>query len=208
MHTYSVIVYKVSPVNLSELKYYASAGNTGYLGYYVNSSGTLHSSYQSGDLGRIAYLSSSDVEVYRSGSRILILALSDLGGYYWKTAATTGDAAWNSTTAMNGMSFCASHQSSTYPAAKAAWKANTISGTSYWFFPSIAQATKMFPVAIKSGTGQLVAGRVYWTTTDSGTCGVHYAWRYGGATHNNMFSWGGHSTGKATAFQIRQCCAY
>ena len=208
--TYSVIVYKVSPTTLNELKYWASAGNTAttYYGRYVNSSGTLSTS-TSGAVGRVAYYSSSDVEVNKPGSRILILALSDIGPYKWKTAASSGDAAWNSTSAMNGLQFCASHYSTTYPAAYYSYKSSGISGASYWFMPSWAQMHMMDAGARKSGTGRLTQDIIYWVATESqaqSTCAYHFSFN---SSSGALKWWGGDEQGKARgSTYVRRCCAY
>lgn len=205
--TYSVVVYKVSPTTLSELKYWASAGNTAttYYGRYVNKNGVLSTS-SSGALGRVVYYSSSDVEVSRSGSRILILSLSDIGPYQWRTSCTSGDAAWNSTSAMNGLQFCASHGSTTYPAAYYSYKSSGISGASYWFMPSYAQMQKMDAGARMSG---LTKDIIYWVATESqaqASCAYHFSYQ---SASGALKWWGGDQYGKARgSTYIRRCCAY
>ena len=205
--TYSVVVYKVSPTTLSELKYWASAGNTAttYYGRYVNKNGVLSTS-SSGALGRVVYYSSSDVEVSRSGSRILILDLSDIGPYQWRTSCTSGDAAWNSTSAMNGLQFCASHGSTTYPAAYYSYKSSGISGASYWFMPSYAQMQKMDAGARMSG---LTKDIIYWVATESqaqASCAYHFSYQ---SASGALKWWGGDQYGKARgSTYIRRCCAY
>ena len=170
--TYATGTLTVSvPTTLAELKTWVKAGNTAntYYGYYVNSSGGIHSSYVSGDIGRVAYYQKSAVDTYSGASdtRILVLDVENVGTLAWKTSASSGESDYNSTSAMNGLDFCASHNNSTYPAAQAAynWSKNRPDGSTKWFLPSYAQWSKMLTVAKKDGTGKISSGR-YWSATE------------------------------------------
>ena len=207
--TYTLTTYKTTPTTLAELKVWVNAGNTAttYYGRYVNASGTLSTS-TSGALGRVVYYQNSDVEVNKSGSRILILSFSDIGPYKWKTTASSGESAFNSTTAMNGLQFCASHYSTTYPAVYYSYKSSGISGASYWFMPTQAQMQKMATGALMSGTGRITLDRIYWEATENAsypTNAHHFAYVSG----TGWKWWGTDAAGKARgSVYVRPCCAY
>ena len=87
--------------SLSDLKTKISLGDdnvSDYLGWYVDSSGNIHSSYVTNDIGRIAYISTdgSEVDTSVAGSRILVSALYDT---YYGTSAVMN---WSSESASTG----------------------------------------------------------------------------------------------------------
>ena len=160
---------------LSELKDAINAGKdcssyaTG--NYYVDVSGNISTS-STNAIGRIAYVSTSDVEIKKPNSRILVLALTDVGWYEWKQEDTGGESAYNDDQAMNGLAFTQSHALSAYarthPAAYRTYRFETPrpDGASAWFIPSSAQGKKMLKVAKASGKGQITEG-IYWYATEN-----------------------------------------
>jgi len=173
---------------------------SGYLGWYVKADGTISSS-STDAIGRIAYMSTSDVDTSIPGSRILVLAVSDVGKYAWKNANTSGEDSWNDESKYNGFEFTVSHNNSTtYPAAYQAYNFTTSrpSGASSWFLPSKAQWLAMLPV---SSTFSLSTTGGYWTATEHSGNNLD-AWDYQFATP----TWSGGS--KTTQHNVRACFAY
>ena len=179
-----------------------------YLGWYVTSDGSISSddsSAPSGTIGRIAYINSSGVETSSnaSGCKILVLATSNVGSYTWKTSNSSGESAYNNTSALNGLAFCETHNNSTYPAAQAAygWSTSKPSGSTNWFLPSYAQLNNMLTVAKKSGTGQITSGQ-YWSATGRASYATNACYyNFGLSCWNNY--------GKADfTYTVRACFAY
>lgn len=166
--------------------------------HYVNESGSI-STNNINAIGRIAYVSTSDVETSKSGSRILVLALYNAGRHSWTSGyLETGN---TSQTAMNGLAFCSSHNNmNTYPAAYYAYNYNTSrpSGASRWFLPSYAQWDAMLTVAKAFGTGQVPDGN-YWSSTERNK---YNAYQY----HFPQKGW--YSSGKDATYNVRACFAY
>ena len=207
--TQTVTVY-ANTTTLSSVKSAISASNNGstYLGYYVTADGNVYSdSYAapSGTIGRIAYINNDGVETSSnaSGTKILVLATSNVGSYQWKTSNSSGESDYNSTSALNGLAFCETHNNSTYPAAQAAygWSTSKPSGSTNWFLPSYAQLNNMLTVAKKSGTGQITSGR-YWSATENASLAT-YAWFY-----NFNYSEWSFSSKDGNRFPVRACFAY
>ncbi|MBQ4387156.1 MAG: fimbrillin family protein [Prevotella sp.] len=201
--------YTDAPQNLAELtewiNYYGTLATpqpekySPYLGWYVKSDGTISSS-STDAIGRIAYMSTSDVDTSIPGSRILVLGTSDIGTYAWKSANSSGEDAWNDESKYNGYEFTANHNSSTYPAAYQArnLSTNRPSGASSWFLPSKAQWTAMLPVS--SSLSMSTTGG-YWTATEVNSNNQD-AWDYQFGTP----TWSAGS--KMTQHNVRACFAY
>lgn len=194
---------------LSELKSAIDAGKdcssyaTG--SYYVDASGNISTSTTDA-IGRIAYVSTSDVEIKKPGSRILVLALTDVGWYEWKREDTGGESAYNDDQAMNGLAFTQSHALSSLASSYMAsyftyrWETPRPAGASPWFIPSSAQGKKMLKVAKASGEGQITEG-IYWYATenyDQSDCANGY----------NFYHNCENVDKKTTYNQVRACFAY
>ena len=194
---------------LSELKSAIDAGKdcssyaTG--SYYVDASGNISTSTTDA-IGRIAYVSTSDVEIKKPGSRILVLALTNVGDYWWKNEDTGGESAYNDDQVMNGLEFTSSHarssQRAIYPAAYYTyhWETPRPSATTPWFIPSSAQGKKMLKVAKASGEGQITKGRYWYATENIANSDCANGYDY---TYNKEISWK-----KSLLLRVRACFAY
>lgn len=140
-----------------------------YLGQYVDASGNLTPNPLNA-IGRVAYVSEKPVDVDASAAetRILVLALTDVGSFQWKKTELAGESAYNDPNVMCGLDFCSKYNNESYPAAYATynWDARRPSGSTNWFLPSQAQWNKMLGVAKMDGTGQMSTGR-YWAANES-----------------------------------------
>ena len=140
-----------------------------YLGQYVDASGNLTPNPLNA-IGRVAYVSEKPVDVDASAAetRILVLALTDVGSFQWKKTELAGESAYNDPNVMCGLDFCSKYNNESYPAAYATynWDAGRPSGSTNWFLPSQAQWNKMLGVAKMDGTGQMSTGR-YWAANES-----------------------------------------
>ena len=140
-----------------------------YLGQYVDASGNLTPNPLNA-IGRVAYVSEKPVDVDASAAetRILVLALTDVGSFQWKKTELAGESAYNNPNVMCGLDFCSKYNNESYPAAYATynWDAGRPSGSTNWFLPSQAQWNKMLGVAKMDGTGQMSTGR-YWAANES-----------------------------------------
>lgn len=159
------------PISLAELKESAKYGldYSKYLGQYVDASGNV-TPYPINAIGRVAYVSEEPVDVDASAAetRILVLALNDIGSFQWKKLELPGESAYNDPNVMCGLDFCSIYNNESYPAAYAAynWDASKPTGSTNWFLPSQAQWDKMLEVAKMDGTGQMSTGR-YWAANES-----------------------------------------
>ena len=215
--------YSEATNTLEWLKMKATVGDncSSYLGWYVDKNGTVSPSSTSDAIGRIAFISNSDVDVAAPGSRVLVMALESAGGnnatYSWKVSAHPDDqteAAFTDQSAMNGLAFCNNFHSDDYPAAKAAYEyaAARPEGASGWFLPSKGQFNAMMPVASEMLRKESTVA-VYWAAT-SGSMGN--AWCYllytdsEGINHDQWSSQSktrGKDSTTAT-FNARSCFAY
>ncbi len=183
---------KVEPKTLKELKAQVNLGGdfSGHLGWYVDGEGNISSS-DADAVGRICYISTSDVDIAFVGSRILVLANEDITnqhGITWgvygepmhltATKEPEGLCGYNNTNTLQAFgherkvrdaSGTKVEYESGYPAACYAWNYSGAKpvGASHWFLPSFIQCKKMLTAARKSGTGQLSSGKVYWSSTDN-----------------------------------------
>ena len=181
-----------TPATLSELKAQINIGRdcSDCLGWYVDGDGNISES-DANAVGRICYVSTSDVDIAFAGSRILVLAnndLTDAHGVTWgvyglymhlnATKVPEGLCGYNNTNTLQahghgkGLKDAAGiilEYETGYPAACFAWNygGNKPIGASHWFLPSFAQWKNMLTIAGKSGTGQLTSGNVYWSSTDN-----------------------------------------
>ena len=182
----------VEPKTLKELKAQVNLGGdfSGHLGWYVDGEGNISSS-DADAVGRICYISTSDVDIAFVGSRILVLANEDITnqhGITWgvygepmhltATKEPEGLCGYNNTNTLQAFgherkvrdaSGTKVEYESGYPAACYAWNYSGAKpvGASHWFLPSFIQCKKMLTAARKSGTGQLSSGKVYWSSTDN-----------------------------------------
>ena len=194
------------PTTLAELKTWVNAGNTAttYYGYYVDANGNISKSATDA-IGRVAYYQNSAVDTYSSasGTRILVLAVSNVGAQIkWKSSSTSGESEYNDNSAMNGLAFCANHNSDTYPAAKQCynWSTSKPTDSTNWFLPSRGQWDKMFSVAKQSGTGKISAG-TYWSATEMANSSVNaYSYNF------SLGFWSNPT--KETPSNVRACFAY
>ncbi|MBO5591586.1 MAG: hypothetical protein J5913_01290 [Prevotella sp.] len=214
--------FAIQPLTtLAALKAWVNNGNaySGYLGYYVNSDGTISTSDAS-SIGKIGWISTSNVDNGVNGSRILVFALSYCpeGLVMWKTSSTVGDEAYGSQTALNGYAFTTTHNNSTYPAALAAYNysASRPDGASRWFLPSKAQFVNMYWTMRAEGTGHL--DQNCYTATEATDDTAAAAWcvfpggYYGLGRENppngqgpeNAFT----TTFKTNLYYIRTCFAF
>ena len=190
----------VGEFTLDALKDWVNANNrsTRYYGYYVGLDGSLHRDYTEGDVGRIGYYAARDVDDNVSGSRILVLALNDVGSYIWGGKGTMRYANTNSGY-YNTMQLQA-YGSTLHPAAYAAWNywADQPEGASNWFLPSIQQWTNMMVAAQMSGEGSIAYGTSFWSSMESSET---HAWSVtaSGSTISRV---------KDEAFAVRPCFAY
>lgn len=183
----------VAPSTIGELKALVNIGGdySNYHGWYVDGEGNI-SSGDANAVGRICYISTSDVDIAFAGSRILVLANTDLTethgvtwGVYGKymhlnvTKEPEGLCGYNNTNTLqaHGHGKALKNAAGTileyetgYPAACYAWNhdGDKPIGASHWFLPSFTQWKNMLTTAGKSGTGQLTSGKVYWSSTDNG----------------------------------------
>lgn len=182
----------VAPKTLKELKAQANLGGdfSKHLGWYVDGEGNISSS-DADAVGRICYISTSDVDIAFTGSRILVLAnedLTDEHGITWgvygefmnlnATKEPAGLCGYNNTNTLQAhgherkvrdASGTKVEYESGYPAACYAWNYSGTKpvGASHWFLPSYAQWKAMISAARQSGTGQLTSGLTYWSSTDN-----------------------------------------
>ena len=182
----------VAPKTLKELKGQVNLGSnfSKYLGWYVDGKGNISSS-DADAVGRICYISKSDVDIAFAGSRILVLANTDLTnekGITWgvygmfmnlnTTNEPDGLCGYNNTNTLQVHGHGRKERDASgirveyeggYPAACYAWNfaGEKPIGASHWFLPSYAQWKKMISVARQSGTGQLTSGLSYWSSTDN-----------------------------------------
>lgn len=176
-----------------------------YLGQYVDASGNLTPNPLN-TIGRVAYVSKKPVDVDASAAetRILVLALTDVGSFQWKKTELPGEFAYNDPNVMCGLDFCSKYNNESYPAAYAAynWDASKPTGSTNWFLPSQAQWDKMLEVAKMDGTGQMSTGR-YWAANESSNALL---------TNSAMFydfetgSW--QEMIKSAELKVRACFAY
>ena len=196
----------VAPKTLKELKGQVNLGSnfSKYLGWYVDGEGNISSS-DADAVGRICYISTSDVDIAFAGSRILVLANTDITDEHGITWGVYGEFMnLNATKEPDGL--CGYNNTNTlqvhghgrkerdasgirveyeggYPAACYAWNfaGEKPIGATHWFLPSYAQWKKMISVARQSGTGQLTSGLSYWSSTDnSGNLAYLFALRMSG----------------------------
>lgn len=165
------------PTDIVSLKTWVDAGKAfaAGLGYYVTKTGGISASSSDDAIGRIGFISTTDVDTGVSGSRILVLSTEDVSGTYnWKNQHSGYD---NYDEALNGFTNTSNMKGSspiTYPAADAAWNFThsrgnpTFSGCSNWFLPSSNQLLNILNVAKQSGYGQITTG-LYWSSTQCGT---------------------------------------
>ena len=206
--TYTLSI-REEPMTLAKVKTFVNGGGSTekYRCWYVNSSGQVHQNYVSGDIGLIGCVSTSDVETSMSGSRILVMALEDVGSYKWKTNTTNQESAYANESAMNGLQFTTTFNNGTYPAAQACygWSKSRPSGASHWFLPSRGQWNAIFRSAAAylntSGPGVIGDNTQRWVAVHS----------YGKEAEtikilSNGVAWG--SETKTSSFKVRAIFAY
>lgn len=171
-----VVGLTLAPNTLANLKAWVNRNNdfNSYVGYFVGRNGSIHAAQQTGDVGCIAYVSTSAVDANSDKSRILVVALEDAASVKWGSnlsySLTDADAlnGFSNTNALQaeGQEAC--------PAAYAAYKyaGARPSGASRWFLPSRAQLDHMTDV-MRTKLG-LTSG-AYWSSTESGST---TAWSY------------------------------
>lgn len=203
-YTYSVktvsYTITVGEFTLEGLKNWVNDDNTStrYFGYYINKKGEVHADYEAGDIGRVAYYAGYDVDESISGSRILVMALNDMGNYVW--GSTGVQRSINSGSGYGNTRRLQAFGSSLHPAAFAAWHytADLPDGASNWFLPSMSQWTDMMVTAQMSGKGSVDFSLNYWTSSEYDSNG---AWS---VTAAGSIS----NTPKGTVFAVRPCFAY
>jgi uncharacterized protein YjdB len=195
--TYTVTVGKLT---LDALKRWVNDQNTAphYYGYYVSTDGEVHADYKTGDIGRVAYYATADVDSEVSGSRILVLALTDVGMYVWGGSGTTRNI--NSESGYNNTKRLQAYGSTLHPAAYAAWNYYVAQpdGASRWFLPSIHQWTDMMVTAQMSGTGTISYGTYFWSSVES-TAANAWSVTAAGSTITRP---------KSNIYAVRPCFAY
>ena len=158
----------VGQFTLDALKKWASENNTSsrYYGYYVDKKGNVHANYVNGDIGRIGYYAATDVDENVSGSRILVLALKDVGKFIWGSKGSTRKV--TSASGYLNTKRLQTYGSSLHPAAYAAWHyyVDQPEGASNWFLPSIEQWDNMMVTAQMSGTGTIAHGDNFWSSQE------------------------------------------
>ena len=203
-YTYSVksVSYDitVTEFTIAALKNWVNDGNTStrYYGYYVDKAGNLHADYATGDIGRVAYYAPYDVDASISGSRILVMALNDVGNYVWSSSSIQRSVA--SESGYSNTKRLQAYGSSHHPAAYAAWRyyADQPDGASNWFLPSTTQWANMMVTAQMSGTGNVGFSLNYWTSNEYDS---NWAWAVTAA--GNMTN-----SPKTSVFGVRPCFAY
>ena len=190
----------VGQFTLDALKNWVNENNTStrYYGYYVDKNGNVHANYMSGDIGRIGYYAPDDVDDNVSGSRILVLALNDVGKFIWGSKGTMRNV--TSASGYANTKHLQAYGSSLHPAAYAAWRywADQPEGASNWFLPSLSQWNNMMITAQMSGTGTIAYGDNYWSSEEST---AEKAW--------SMTAAGSSTTSvKTDVFAVRPCFAY
>ena len=199
-HIYPINVTMISNTTLSTLKSGSVENHGG--GDFVMATGDV-SKAPFDAIGRVAYIGAG-VEVSMPGSRILVMALTDVGSYLWKNSPSDGESDYNDQLARNGLDFCAKHA---YPAAYNAfnWDTSRPEGASKWFLPSKGQFTVMLPFGEPEGIGQLTVGS-YWTATEAPPGSAPSAWFYRVASNpkDNKFAY----SVKTYEYKVRACFAY
>ena len=203
-YTYSVRSAKytlvVKELTLVGLKNWVNddQSTTRFYGYYVNKDGDLHAEYTTGDIGRVAYYANEDVDTSIKGSRILILALNDVGNYIWGSAGVKRNIASDS--GFGNTQRLQAYGSSLYPAAFAAWHYYTAQpdGASNWFLPSTSQWTNMMVTAQMDGKGYVNFSQNHWTSCENDLNGASAVTAAGSMTN----------TPKGTTLPVRPCFAY
>ena len=190
----------VTQFTLDALKKWVNENNTSsrYYGYYVDKDGNVHANYTSGDIGRIGYYAPTDVDSEISGSRILVLALNDVGKFIWGSKGATRNV--TSSSGYANTKRLQNYGSSLHPAAYAAWQywADQPEGASNWFLPSIQQWNNMMVAAQMSGTGTIAYGDNFWSSEEST---ADRAWSVTAA--------GSSAPGlKTDVYAVRPCFAY
>ena len=190
----------VTEFTIAALKNWVNDDNTStrYYGYYVSKTGNLHADYVAGDIGRVAYYANYDVDASVSGSRILVMALQDVGNYVWSSVGVQRNIA--SESGYSNTKRLQAYGSSLHPAAYAAWRyyADQPDGASNWFLPSTSQWANMMVTAQMSGTGNVGFSLNYWTSNEYD---ANLAWSVTAA--GNMTN-----NAKTTIFAVRPCFAY
>ena len=187
----------VGEFTLDALKDWVNGNNTSsrYFGYYVNKDGKIHAQYVTGDIGRIGYYSVEDVDNSISGSRILVIALNDVGQFIWGSKGTT-----RGSNSGSGYTNTKAFGSSLHPAAYAAWHyyVDQPEGASNWFLPSISQWNNMMVTAQMSGTGTIAHGDSYWSSEENT---ADKAWSVTAAGSST-------TSQKTDVYAVRPCFAY
>ena len=190
----------VGQFTLDALKNWVNDNNTSsrYYGYYVNKNGNVHANYVTGDIGRIGYYAPTDVDDNISGSRILILALNNVGNFIWGSKGTARNV--TSSSGYANTKRLQAYGSSLHPAAYAAWHyyVDQPEGASNWFLPSISQWNNMMVTAQMSGTGTIAYGDSYWSSEEST---ADKAWSVTAAGSST-------TSQKTDVYTVRPCFAY
>jgi hypothetical protein len=190
----------VGEFTLDALKNWVNDNNTSsrYFGYYVDKYGNVHAKFINGDIGRIGYYATTDVDENISGSRILVLALYDVGKFIWGSKGSmrnvTSGSGYLNTKRLQ------SYGSSLHPAAYAAWHywGDQPDDASNWFLPSIQQWDNMMVTAQMSGTGTIAYGDNFWSSEEST---ADRAWSVTAAGSSN-------ASVKTDVYAVRPCFAY
>jgi len=190
----------VGKFTIDALKKWVNDKNTAphYYGYYVSKDGDVHADYKTGDIGRVAYYATTDVDSEVSGSRILVLALTDVGKYVWGGTGTMRNV--NDESGYKNTNQLQAYGSTLHPAAYAAWNYYVAQpeGASRWFLPSIQQWTNMMVTAQMSGTGTISYGTSFWSSVES-TASNAWSVTAAGSTTTSI---------KGNIYAVRPCFAY
>ena len=171
-------VYDVpAPTNLAELKAFIANGGdySNYIGYYVDDTGKISTS-NTGAIGAIAYIGTSNVDTSFDGSRIIVLSKNKISYIKWDNSESpvlTGIDGVNEKTALNGYAntqalYTAGNTK--YIAAKTAWEYQSkngtpvVTGSSGWLLPSYQQAKLIVSNASQIST--VLDSDQCWTSTE------------------------------------------
>lgn len=216
--TYSKPISFGASTSLEALKLKINNGEdcTSYLGYYVTATGVVQP-FDTDAVGIIAHISTTDVDSYLTGSRILVLSKDDVGTGRWgasNTYSTTNNSGYENTQTMVGLN------NEDYLAFKMAWNYSVATPENkQWFLPSMAQWNNILASlgenntqTLKDKTGMastLINGiSVYWSSSHKNNT---YAYGLTLYYQNSLVTVGtvwDYSWGKDNGWFIRAVFAY
>jgi len=187
-------------------KYYQTTVKMATIGDVILSDGKFAAAYTFGAVAKICYLGSETAEAANGFNHGLALALSDANSGIsckWKTSQTdAGHAKQSSTfTEESGLQYNGTHNSTTYPAFRAAitYIPAAPTGCSSWFLASGYQWKKMIDAAGLSNLG--LSSALYWSSSERNATN---AWFFASSSRDGNWT----SDNKNRNFRVRACLAF